>query len=237
MLILFDIDATLVTTSRAGIAAMGDAGREIYGPDFDEHTVEYAGRLDPLIIADLIRAHRRDQTREAVERFRAGYGLHLARRVAVPGVARALPGVIELIHALRRRAGDASIGLLTGNYPETGAIKLRAAGIDPDWFDVQAWGCDSPHTPPSRDHLPPVAMDQLFRRTGRRLAADMVTIIGDTPHDVRCALANGCRALGVATGSFTADRLAEAGAHLAEPDLSDTDRLEAWLLDRAASDF
>ena len=56
MLILFDVDATLITTSRTGIQAMGLAGRAAFGDSFDEHRVEYAGRLDPLIIADLLTA-------------------------------------------------------------------------------------------------------------------------------------------------------------------------------------
>ncbi len=228
MLILFDIDATLVTTSRAGVAAMGDSGRELFGPHFREDTVEYAGRLDPLIIADLLRAHAIEITDATVARFRDGYARWLAHRLATPGVSRALPGVAALVDRLAHRP-DLTLGLLTGNYPETGELKLRAAGLDPHLFPIRAWGCDSPHTPPSRNHLPPVAVERHFQRTGARLPFDRVVIIGDTPHDVACALTNGCRALAVATGMYDRATLAGAGAHLAVDDLADVEEIESWI--------
>jgi phosphoglycolate phosphatase-like HAD superfamily hydrolase len=228
MLILFDIDATLITTSRTGILAMADAGRELYGQDFSEAGVDFAGRLDPLILADLLRKHGHAPTRENVERFRAAYRRHLGPHLARPGVARALPGVQELVSALRGTSG-VCIGLLTGNYADTGSLKLRAAGIDPGWFPVQVWGDDSPHDPPSRDHLPPVGLRRHREVTGLEIAPDRAVIIGDTPHDVRCALAHGLRALGVGTGMFTPAALEAAGAHRAVPNLADTQEVLRWL--------
>jgi phosphoglycolate phosphatase len=228
MLILFDIDATLITTSRTGIWAMGEAGRELLGPHFDESVVEYAGRLDPLIIGELLTAHGQAPTPAARETFRQAYKRHLEAKVHLPGLAKACPGVPELLDALAVRA-DVTLGLLTGNFPETGAIKLRASGVDPERFSIAAWGNDSPHDPPARDHLPPVAMGRFRAKYGRAIEPERVTIIGDTPHDIRCAHAHGCRALGVATGQFTVEKLVRAGADHAVDDLSDTDEVLAWL--------
>jgi phosphoglycolate phosphatase-like HAD superfamily hydrolase len=57
-----------------------------------------------------------------------------------------------------------------------------------------------------------------------------VVIIGDTPADVTCGAGIGARAVAVATGSYSADALHEAGAHAVFEDLSDTERaLEAIL--------
>lgn len=233
MLILFDIDATLITTARTGMLAMGDAGRELFGPDFSEEGVEFAGRLDPLILTDLLRKHGHEPSREAISTFRAAYKRWLTPRVQRPGVAKTLPGVLDLVSALRREEG-VTLGLLTGNYPETGEIKLRAAGIDPDWFPVRVWGDDSPHDPPARDHLPPIGLRRHLEVTGRPIGPERAVIIGDTPWDMRCALAHGLRALGVATGQFSVDRLIEAGAHRAAPDLSDVDGILPWLTRPAA---
>ncbi len=47
-------------------------------------------------------------------------------------------------------------------------------------------------------------------------------VIGDTPFDVRAALASGARAVAVATGGSTAGELAAAGPHAVLPDLADT---------------
>jgi phosphoglycolate phosphatase-like HAD superfamily hydrolase len=228
MLILFDVDATLITTSRTGIAAMGAAGRALFGEGFDETKVEYAGRLDPLIIGDLLRAHGREVTPAAVEAFRAGYRDHLARLLVTPGLARPCPGVLELLAALER-AGTHALGLLTGNYPETGVIKLRASGVEPDRFAIHVWASDCEISPPAREHLPPVGMKRYAARYGRPVDPKDVVIVGDTPHDVACARAHGCRSLAVATGMFKVDELRSAGADHALQDLSNTAEVVAWL--------
>lgn len=229
MLILFDIDATLIKTSGLGIRAMGLAGRELFGENFDERKAEYAGRLDPLIISDLLKAHGIEENGSNVTRFRAGYRRHLETLLSVPGTGNACPGVPDLLARLREKAG-VTIGLLTGNFPETGRVKLRACGIDVEQFRVCAWGDESPHVVPARDHLPPVAMARHARATGAAVDPRRVTIIGDTPHDIGCARAHGCRSLGVATGMFGVGSLQDAGADRAVGDLSDTRDVVGWLV-------
>ena len=232
MLILFDIDATLLTTSRAGVHAMRDAGRDLYGDHFHDEGMDFAGRLDPLIIADLHRLNGVEPTPERMAAFRERYGERLTERLGAAPVARALPGVLALLERLDPAAarGDVALGLLTGNFPETGERKLRAASIQPERFTVRAWGCDSPHDPPAREHLPAVAMLRHREVHGRDIRGEEITIIGDTPHDVSCALAHGCRALGVGTGGYSADDLMRVGAHHAVDSLADVEAIEAWLI-------
>jgi phosphoglycolate phosphatase-like HAD superfamily hydrolase len=59
-------------------------------------------------------------------------------------------------------------------------------------------------------------------------------IVGDTPLDVGCARAFGAVAVGVATGRHTIDDLTACRADHVFPDLSDTERVLAVLLDGAA---
>lgn len=229
MLILFDIDATLITTSRSGILALEHGGRDMFGEEFTIEGVEFAGRLDPLIVRDLLERNGRQRTREDAERLRAGYAKRLPEYLARPGSANACPGVHALLAELRREAG-VTLGLLTGNFADTGQAKLRACGIDPGWFSVRVWGDESPHDPPAREHLPAVAFDRYREAYGRLIGGERTVIIGDTPHDVRCALAHGCRCLGVGTGQFTPAQLAACGADRAVPDLSETGEMVSWLL-------
>lgn len=229
MLILFDIDATLIKTSGLGIKAMGLAGRELFGESFNEQVVEYAGRLDPLIISDLLKAHAIDEIGPNVTRFRAGYRRHLETLLATPGTGKTCPGVPELLAHLREHK-HLTLGLLTGNFPETGRIKLRACGIDTDHFSINAWGDESPHVIPARDHLPPVAIARYTRLKGTTIDPRQVTIIGDTPHDIACAKAHNCRSLGVATGQFSLDSLNKCAPTRAVADLSNTRDIAAWLL-------
>ncbi|MCA9292962.1 MAG: HAD family hydrolase [Phycisphaerales bacterium] len=232
MLILFDVDGTLITTHRAGVAAMGHAGRALFGPHFREDLVDYAGRLDPLIIRDLLTAHGQPSDEAEVGAFRAAYREHLVRVLAVkPCPAQPCPGVVDLLEQLHAME-HLTIGLLTGNFPETGRIKLEAAGINVDRFRVCAWGSDSPHEPPAREHLPEVAMAHYKQVHGRGIESEQVVVIGDTPHDISCARAHGCRALAVATGIYGVDDL--SAADLAVQNLTDTEGIIAWLTRQAA---
>lgn len=226
MLVLFDVDGTLLLSSGQGAKAMQEAGRRILGERFSLRSVEFAGRLDPLIFRDGLRASGFVDGFEAHhDAFRGAYAKALARRLAAPGLVRALPGVRALLGRLRER-DDVTLGVLTGNYPETGAIKLRAAGLDPSWFRVPVWGIDGP----TRRDLPPVGMRRYAALHGRRVPPERVVIVGDTVHDIDCAHHNGCRVVAVATGPSVERATLEAhGPDLLVDDLRDTDALVAWL--------
>lgn len=228
MLILFDIDRTLLETQAAGMHCLLEAGRALFGPSFTIDGVPFGGRLDPLIIRDILAASGVEHTPERALAMRRGYHERMIRVMAMPGSARALPGTARLVDALAPVPGLA-LGLLTGNFEETGRLKLSAAGFDTDRFPVRVWGDDSPFDPPAREHLPPVGIERYTAMKGVRPRSEDVVIIGDTVHDVSCALANGCRVLGVATGHDSADTLARAGAHRVVEDLSDTQGIHAWL--------
>ena len=228
-LILFDIDATLISTSGVGIRAMEEAGRELFGPAFTSTGVEYAGRLDPLIVRDLLIANGLEPSAANMRTLRNGYRTHLTQKLPTATTARALPGVPALLDALEH-GNRAALGLLTGNYQDTGSLKLRACGINPERFPISAWGDESPHDPPDRAHLPPVALARYRARFNRDAEPHRCAIIGDTPHDIRCAKANGLRALAVATGMFNVEALSAAGADRVVPDLADTASVTDWLL-------
>jgi phosphoglycolate phosphatase len=233
-LLLFDIDATLIKTGGVGMTAMVEAGRDLHGPEFTATGISFAGRLDPLLIEEMLVLNGRPTGPEAVGALFARYRERLSIRLQDPIPGGALPGVFRLLEALRARP-EATLGLLTGNFRETGTMKLRACRIEPDHFPIQVWGADSPRTPPCRDHLPAVGIDRYAIAFGRPIRPEHVTIIGDTPLDVRCARANGCRSLGVGTGQYSAGTLREAGADHAVADLTDTEGIVRWLVDGAPS--
>ncbi len=227
MLILFDIDGTLLLTQKAGMQAMLDGGRELYGEHFSIDGIEFSGRLDPLIWHDLAAKNGVTKHDDEHERFRATYGRHLRRRFDENPTAMLLPGVKAIVDSLCVMPGVA-LGLLTGNYPETGRLKIERAGLMPDVFRVAAWGIDGK----TRRDLPPVAMRRHFELTRTRIEPSDVVILGDTPHDIDCARHNGCRSIGVATGYFDAATLREAGADLAVDTLEEADDVLAWMLRR-----
>lgn len=208
--------------------AMLQAGKDLYGSSFSTDGLDFAGRLDPLLVDEMLVMNAVPTTPDEHQRFRRKYHECLQRAPIGPPSAQAFPGVIELLNVLSQTRTGA-VGVLTGNFQETAEIKLRACGIDPSVFVVAVFGDDSPHMPPDREHLPPVAMRRFEERFGRKVHPARVTVIGDTPHDVRCAKRNGCRSLAVATGRFSVAELQACGADHALENLAQVPDVVRWL--------
>lgn len=224
MLILFDIDGTLLLTGGLGRQVMRRAGQAMLGREVTIESLEFSGRLDPLILSDLLELNGIDPVAEALAEMREHYIEQMTQAIAESGNVQALAGAHALVEALGGLS-ELTLGVLTGNYASTGRAKLRAAGWEPERFAISVWGDESPVHPPTRDQLPGVALDRYTSMHHRRLAGHQAVVIGDTVHDVACAHAHGCRSVGVATGTFTADQLADAGADLVVETLESTDHL------------
>jgi len=223
-LVLWDIDGTLLQTEGAGRDAMSEAGRDLQGRPFAMEAVTTSGRLDPEIWSDVARAHGLANAAGLEPQFRKAYHGRLKIRLAQGAPARPLPGARDLVEELEGRAHFVQ-GLLTGNYPETGQLKLRSAGLDPERFAVQAWGSDAGRRP----DLVPVALERAAELFGVRPDPRDVIVIGDTPSDVACAAEHGCRSLAVGTGTFDVAELQHCSPNWVQPDLSDVTAILTWL--------
>ena len=223
-LVLFDIDGTLLRSDGAGVTAMLRAFTLIHGErGFTFEGIQIAGALDQLLFNRMMATHGLPADAQSHQHFRNTYRDELQRSLT-PQRVRRMPGAAELVGALHTRG--AAVGLLTGNYEDTAHIKIRAAGLSTDDFPFGAFGSDGA----SRRELTPVAQERARLHHGREFAMARVTIIGDTPLDIDCAKAHGCRAIGVATGPFSVEALRECGADLAVADLADTEQLARWIL-------
>ena len=217
LVLLFDIDGTLVRTGGAGKAAMEAALCEEFGVSLGAEEVPYSGRTDRAIGRDLLRAHGLP----AHEQGRL-IDAYLER---LPGRLRALggevcPGVRELVHRLRGRA-EVRLGLLTGNVRRGAELKLGHFDL---WGAFGGGGFGDDHE--DRDDLARAAVRELAGRWGAFNPTD-VWVIGDTPLDVQCARAVGAKVVAVATGWTPLAELEACRPDLALPDLSDFSRLPA----------
>ncbi len=205
MLYLFDIDGTLVDTGGAGMAALQEATREIFG--HEGPALDLAGSTDLGIIANI---HHHFEVEHTRERFHAYLEIYLARldwnlaHGGFPG--RVHDGVPKLLAELAENP-DATVGLLTGNTAGGAAAKMRHFGLA-DHFPFGAYGCD--HA--DRNRLGPIALERASAHAGKSFSASETWVIGDTPKDIACAHAIGARCLAVATGGFTAAQLTAYGA-------------------------
>ncbi len=228
LLVLFDIDGTLLRTPGAGRRAITAAMADRMVDSEAWQRIRFDGKTDPQIVREMLEASGDASAGDpgAVGPILERYLVHLETELArTPGSTRLLPGVSALLDRLEAQT-DVVLGLLTGNIARGAGLKLRSGGLDPTRFRVGAYGSDSPHRP----DLPAIAAERAAPIFGRVPAGEAVVIVGDTPADVTCGHGIGARAVAVATGSYPVAALRDAGARSAFVDLSDTELvLEAIL--------
>ena len=180
----------------------------------------FAGRTDPEIVRDLLRAGgKSDREIDAgLPELWRRYVEKLEREIRAAEV-RPLPGVAPLLERIEGAGAPLVPGLLTGNVREGARIKLEAAGLGFDRFRVGAFGSDHAHRP----ELPAIAARRARESVGVEFAGKEIVIIGDTPLDVACGAHLGVRTIAVATGRHPYDELAECGPDHVFRDLGDVD--------------
>jgi phosphoglycolate phosphatase len=216
VLFLFDIDGTILRGSTAvHREAFAHAYRRVYGLPLSLDGVSAAGRTDTWLLAEPLRrqgmadADIWDRMPQAFDRMQEYVGKR------VPDLRpNVLPGIPQVLAELDRR-GEL-LGLLTGNLSGIAAAKMRAAGLA-RYFEVGGFGEESE----IRAHLVPVAIAKAGERAGHPISPSNVVIIGDTPLDIEAGTQAGTRTAGVATGPYSVEDLARAGADLVLESLED----------------
>jgi phosphoglycolate phosphatase len=238
LLVLWDVDYTLVNANGLGTRLYEVVFREMFGRELPA-VAPKAGRTDRAIILDTLAMAGLDSAADLVDGFLAA----LARQVGVVDDAvdvmdgavdvrvRALPGASAAIAALgwlgspgplgsdAISAGGVRQSVLTGNIRPLAAMKLRRAGLS-DHLDLNVGAYGDVHE--VRAELVPVARLAASQAYGADYGGWSTVLVGDTPLDVEAGLAAGARVVGVATGSYSETELAAAGAHAVLPDLTDS---------------
>jgi phosphoglycolate phosphatase len=204
--ILFDIDGTLINSGGAGAVSWRRAFEDLYGIPADIGKFTDAGMTDPEVARLTFKGMiGHEPSLEELAQLMAKRLEHLPRAVAESKGYKVLPGVKELLPQLR----DAGylLGLTTGGVEEAARMKLERGGLN-EYFTFGGYGSDSP----DRVELTKVAVERAETIVGRDLERDEVLDIGDTPLDITAAHAANTVAVGVATGHYSKEQLAEAGA-------------------------
>jgi len=203
LLVLFDIDGTLLSAGRAARESVLAALAGVYGwKSGNGHTHDFSGKTDPQIIRELVEAdvgreRCEELLGEALEMYLEEFSGRLAPEAVVPK-----PGAAQLLARLAS-APRVTLGLLTGNLERGARMKLEPPGFNP-YFSFGAFGSDSA----DRYSLPAIALDRAKQRSGLSFSGKSIVIVGDSVHDVLCGRSFGVRAVAVATGPTLAARLA-----------------------------
>lgn len=229
LLLLFDIDGTLLAGATAAhAAALHAALKQVHGLVEVDRTrtrsFDPAGRTDPEIARAILLAHGVSAERidARADDVRIATGEIYAQTCPQDLSEFVLPGIPELLEGLAAR-DDVRLALVTGNYETIARVKLRHAGIGGFFAGGPGgFGSDSE----DRTDLPAIARARAAVDGAPPHRRERTVVIGDTPRDVACAHADEVRCIGVETGHFDAAALTAAGAdHVA----ADTPALAALI--------
>lgn len=199
---LFDIDNTLLNTGGAGSSAMNVVFQELFGIEDGFGKIEFSGRTDLFIVSEGLRQHGVEgDVNQHMDAFVGRY-YELLPAALEERNGTLMPGFPELLEALN---GEAKLGLATGNFSRAADIKLKHYGIA-RFFESGGFG----EVSVDRADVVKAAVENVA--DGR--APEDVLVIGDTPNDISAALANGVKAVGVATGSYSSKQLKDSGADI-----------------------
>lgn len=219
ILLIFDVDGTLLTNGKVAKNAFLDAFSHVTGAAEPDGTVGFAGHTDRGIFRSLIQRNEVEgDPDELFPRFAHEFARLLRQRYPESPDPRLLPGIETLIPML---ADDRrfTLSLGTGNYRETSYIKLGRFGLD-RYFPAGGFGGDYEH----RGDVIRAAIREARDKLGWEGDSSSAWVIGDTPRDVIAARDAGTRALAVATGFSSHEELVAAKADALLENLADSRR-------------
>ena len=204
--ILFDVDGLLITTGGAGASSWRWAFNELYGIPADIGKFTEAGMTDPVVgrrTFTSVIGH--EPSSEELAKVISHYLMRLPDEVAASSGYKVLAGVDELLPRLCK-AGFL-LGITTGAVEAAAHIKLARANLN-RFFSFGGYGSDSA----DRGELTRKAIERGGEILGTALDPQRVLVLGDTPKDISAAHAAGAIGVGVASGQYSKDDLAVAGA-------------------------
>jgi phosphoglycolate phosphatase-like HAD superfamily hydrolase len=204
--ILFDIDGTLIDSGGAGAESWRLAFQELYGVPADIGEYTDAGMTDPEVgrlTFEKVVGH--EPSPRELARLLSRRNTLLPGAVAESKGYRVLPGVKELLPHLCREGY--LLGVTTGGVETASHIKLERGHLN-RYFHFGGYGSDSP----DRTELTRKAVERASMILARRLSHDEVLVVGDTPLDISAAHGADAVGVGVASGHYGKEELADAGA-------------------------
>ena len=217
-LVLFDIDGTLLSVNSINRRVLMDALREVYGTEGSAGTHNFAGKMDSVIIyevlqnaglSDAVIAERFDTAKKTYIEMFCMQAKHTDIIL--------MEGIRELLEKLSA-SSELMLGLLTGNFEGSGRHKLLMPDIN-HYFPFGAFADDAA----SRNELPQVAVDKAYQITGKKFSEQNIVIIGDTEHDIACARVLNAKSIAVATGTYSTEELKKHHPHVLYENLGRTD--------------
>lgn len=200
-ILFWDIDGTLIRTSKAGLYAFCLATEELWGKPVDIAAIKAAGMTDNYIARQIIRSvSGREANSEEIALLCRRYEELLQEQLKNRN-GLVLPEVEDILSRLHGHA-EYKLLLLTGNSRQGAAIKLKYFGLD-NYFDFSRSAFAGQYelrVDIARSGL------EVVRSNWGDTEPHTIYVIGDTPHGGK---AIGAYTIGIATGTYSAAQLAD----------------------------
>jgi phosphoglycolate phosphatase-like HAD superfamily hydrolase len=204
VVVLFDVDETLVHTGGSGARSWKAAFEELYGIPADIGAHTSAGETDPEVAKATFKGVlNREPDDDELDRLYAHYLLYLAADIGTSEGYKVLPGAEQTL--LNLGQAGVMLGLVSGAMEGAARTKLIPANLN-RFFMFGAYGSDSP----DRAELTGLAIEKASRLHAH-LSPGQVFVVGDTPRDIEATRAAGAISVGVASGHYTTDELSATG--------------------------
>ena len=125
----------------------------------------------------------------------------------------AMEGANDAIKTLAKN--DIALGLVTGAAKGMVTNMLDRAGLDFHAFKFGVYG----NAGKTMEDIVKVAAETVFKEAG--LGGERIVVVSSSPRTISGAKASGLIPIGIATGSFSAEQLRQAGAKLVMNRLTD----------------
>jgi phosphoglycolate phosphatase-like HAD superfamily hydrolase len=220
IVVLFDIDGTLLDTHGFGREAFIRGLERVTGARDELGYLSFAGNTDRNVLEQVMAARGLRLGEAEIRQVFATVAQELQALLrATP--AKAMTGADRLLAGLEKAGYE--LGLVTGNIRACAFLKLGSVGFD-RYFRFGGFGDEFA----DRAQIARTAL-AAARAAGVAAELEATCLVGDTPFDVAAGLAVGIRVVGVATGKFSRAALTQAGAALALDEFADGGGLLEWL--------
>ncbi|MFE3793590.1 haloacid dehalogenase-like hydrolase [Nocardia tengchongensis] len=218
VLILWDVDHTLIETRGVGRAAFAAAFEQVTGQSL-ERMPHITGRTEPDIYAAVVELHGIQEPPPFPAFADALATAYIERQDQLRERGRVMPGAEQSLAHLGSCPGIRQ-SVLTGNTRQVTRIKLETFGLQAYLdLDSGAYGDDNGHRPSL------VAIAQARASTsGDEFDRRNTVLIGDSQGDIDTAHLGGAHVIAVAAGGTPMADLSAADVALA--DLTDTFEVE-----------
>lgn len=205
-LLIWDIDGTLLKGGGGGRHILSKAFESLYGIPEAMKNIYMSGQLDHVVLKKAYQMFGVPEERQDPEAFFTVYSKFFDEHVRISNTYKIIEGVRDL---LERLSGTPHIYncLGTGNIESSGRAKLEACGIN-RFFPTG--GFSEGET--ERWEVVNKAYEKSCAYWEKYFSLNNVFVIGDTPHDMECAVKLGMTGVGYSNDRFSAGDLYDAGA-------------------------